>query len=47
MISEKFNFHLPNREELETAKLLAETCPELLDGRDMWVYKEFLAGESE
>ena len=42
-----FNFSLPDREELAAVRMLAEINPELLDGRDIWIYREFLAGDGE
>ena len=44
--SQKFDFPLPDKEELDTLKLMAKYCSEELDGRDLWVLKNF-AGDSQ
>lgn len=42
--SKKFDFPLPSQEELETVRLMAKHCPEGLDGRDLWVLRNFIGG---
>ena len=36
-----FNFSLPSREEIETVVWMAESCPEFLDGRELWIFQNF------
>ena len=43
----KFDFPLPNREEIEAVLELAKSNPEALDGRDMWIFREFLGSDEE
>jgi len=40
-----FNFSLPTREEIEAVKEFARSNPEMLDGRELWILKEFLESE--
>jgi len=41
-----FDFPLPSEKEIKTLKLRARHCPKELDGRDIWVLKNF-GGDSE
>ena len=43
----KFDFPLPDAEEIKVVKELAESCPELLDGRDVWIWRKFIGGDFE
>ena len=38
----KFDFPLPNRGEIKAVIELVKSSPEDLDGRDMWIFREFL-----
>ncbi len=42
-----FNFPFPTREEIEAVKEFARSCPEMLDGRELRIIKEFLGGDFE
>jgi len=42
IFSEKFNFLFPNGEEIRAVKEMADSCPEAMDGRELWIWKEFL-----
>ena len=42
MISEKFCFSVPTVEEIQAVKHIAEFMPEDLDGRDAWIYHNFV-----
>ena len=35
------NFSLPSREEIEAVNWMAESCPEFLDGRELWIFQTF------
>jgi len=41
--SKKFDFTLPNEEELRTLMLMARHCPGQLGGRDIWVLQNFVS----
>ncbi|MBU1120976.1 hypothetical protein KJ660_03810 [Candidatus Micrarchaeota archaeon] len=43
----KFDFPLPTKEEIASVRVLAENCPEELDGRELWICKNFLDGGFE
>jgi hypothetical protein len=43
----KFDFPLPSEEEIRVVKEIAKVAPEELDGRDMWILREFLESDSE
>ena len=36
-----FDFSLPCREEIETVQWMAESCPEFLDSRELWILENF------
>jgi len=40
-----FNFPSPSKEEYKTVKDLAYSNPGLLDGRDLWILKNFNEGD--
>ena len=42
LISEKFCFSAPTAEEIKAVKHIAEFMPEDLDGRDAWIYRNFV-----
>ena len=42
MISEKFCFSVPTVEEIQAVKHIVEFMPEDLDGRDAWIYHNFV-----
>ena len=35
------DFSFPSEEEIETVQWLAKLSPELLDGRELWVFENF------
>ncbi|MBN1940910.1 MAG: hypothetical protein JW772_01885 [Candidatus Diapherotrites archaeon] len=46
MIFEKtLNFPAPSREEIKAAIQIARNNPEDLDGREMWILKEFVGSD--
>jgi len=42
-----FEFPLPSREEIKAVKQIAESNPDDLDGRDLWVLQEFVESDFE
>ncbi len=38
-------FLAPSEEEIKEVKRIAESNPEELDGREMWILKEFIEGD--
>ncbi len=40
-------FLAPSEEEIKIVKQMAESNPEDLDGREMWILKEFIEGDSD
>jgi len=40
-------FLAPSEEEIKAVKQIAESNPEELDGREMWILKEFIEGDSD
>ena len=47
IFSEKFCFSAPTAEEIQAVKHIAEFMPEDLDGRDAWIYHNFVETDSE
>ena len=45
MIFSKFDFSLPSQEEIRAVKEIADSNPELLDGRELWILKEFVESD--
>ena len=44
---EEFYFSAPIAEEIKAVKHIAEFLPEDLDGRDVWIYRNFVENDSE
>lgn len=42
-----FDFPIPDNEDFNTAKLIAESVPEHLDGRELWILRNFIEGDFE
>jgi hypothetical protein len=46
LIQKLFDFPQPTGEEIKVIQEIAKSNPEQLDGREMWILKEFMAGDS-
>ena len=40
-----FNFPSPTGEEIKSVRELAKFSPELLDGRELWILRNFIGGD--
>ncbi len=47
MVSEKFCFSAPTAEEINGVKHIAEFLPDELDGRDVWIFHNFMESDLE